>query len=328
MKPIPLMITVATLLACSLPTLAQTAPARITLLSGQVDMRSNGKAASHGAQMNAPVAAHNIISTRPRAQTEIQIGSTVVRLDAESELEISQIDAKHVSLNLHYGSAFFNVQDSSIVPQFEVRTTQGRLSLLEPGQVRVDAGTQPDATAIRLFSGSARFAGADGNQINLQSGTQVALRGRDVSTTPLMQDEFDDWNLGASGGRSGPSGITAAPRYDTRGETRYEPVTQAPRETITYYSEPAYISDQYPGQIVYNNVRTEYYPGWGYAPLYLGAWLWLNNAWYWDRGWGGHYYHPGYRPGYSNHATGGSWTHGSSHTGSVPGTGSGHGRHR
>lgn len=347
MKPISLLLPLAGLLAIGLPPAACSAPAkaarqtvvgpaaRITLISGQVDVRSNGKAAARPAQMNALLATHSIINTAARGQTEIQIGATVLRLDAESELEITRLDASNLAFNLHYGSAFARVSDDA-ARQFELRTAQGRVSLQEAAEVRVDAASAPDASAVRLFTGSARFIGNDGNNITLQSGTQLALRGGNISTTPLMNDEFDDWCLGTR------SQARAAPV--TREYTERRVVNQSDRSwdsapvrmaddsgTGSYYPETVYVTT--PTQTV---VRQDYAP-WIVAPLYVGAWLWLNNGWYWDRGARGHY-RGGSWNGYRGNYNGGH--HNTHHTGTprhtvvepprpVRGTpGSGPGRHR
>lgn len=308
MKPISLLLPLASLLAGALQPAAYSAPAkaarqttvgpaaRITLISGQVEVRSNGKTAAHPAQMNALLSTHSIINTAARGQTEIRIGSTVLRLDAESELEITRLDASNLAFNLHYGSAFARVNDAASAAQFELRTAQGRVSLQDAAEVRVDAASAPDASAVRLFTGSARFVGNDGNNITLQSGTQLALRGGNISTTPLMSDEFDDWCLGTrSQARAAPVSreyterrvvTQSAPGWDSA------PVRMADDSgTGTYYPETVYVTT--PGQTV---VRQDYSP-WIVAPLYVGAWLWLNNAWYWDRGARG-YYHGGYRGNY------------------------------
>jgi hypothetical protein len=361
MKPIPMIFTLAALLTCSLPSLgaqaqaqaqsksqsrsqSQSIPARITMLSGQVDLRSNANAVARPAQMSAPLAAHNIISTRPKAQAELTIGKLTVRLDAESELDISQLDAQHLKLALRNGSAFFTLADGAAANSIvaEVVTTQGRLPLQGPLQVRLDFAANPDASAIRLFSGNARFiannsnnggsSSNDGNQIVLQTDTQTVLRGGNISTTPLLPDEFDDWCLGASPRQQ--------VRYDSRdgrdtrmvqSEVRGDSVSRAAPDS-GWYEQPVYQTSPYPTQVVVQNVQTNYpgYSGWAYAPLYLGAWIWLNHAWYWDRGYWdrGHWDRGNWGRG---HGDRGSWDRGHAGQPHVPVhvTGnSGHTRHR
>ena len=156
------------LLLCSLSAFAQADPparvGRLSLVSGDVDFYDNYRDQPQSAQLNWPVTSQNVISTLRFAHAELQIGSTALRMESETELEVIAMDDLRIVLRLIAGSVHIRIRNPEIAPQFELRTAQGVVRLPEPGQVRVDFGTRPDATSIRVFSGSARF---DSNGNNL-----------------------------------------------------------------------------------------------------------------------------------------------------------------
>ena len=321
MKPFPLLFTLATLLPYGMVVQAQTPTqvqtqtpvARLSYISGAVDWRSNSKVAAKPVQNNAPLVARNILNTNARARSEFRIGNTLVRLDAESELEISQLDAKQVTLNLHYGSVYLQAASGAL----ELRSAQGSVRLQDGAQLRMDAVTQPDATAIRLFSGNAQFTANGAAPYELQVGTQFSLRGQGSNTASINRDEFDEWCLGGQAdvtnppnirhastqtlGRAEPMRVAAPIRVEA--PSRVEPM----RETASVeYSRPTYqtyttISEPYVPVTEINRtvVVNRYDPYWPVVPLVFGGLLWASyhHGWYGGHGYyRPHRYHHGHRP--------------------------------
>ena len=80
MKQISLTFTLVVLLFGSGAAIAQSIAARISELSGQVEIRSNLTAAAKSAQLNTIVGPKNIITVSPGGQAEIQLGANLFRL--------------------------------------------------------------------------------------------------------------------------------------------------------------------------------------------------------------------------------------------------------
>ncbi|MFP5394321.1 MAG: hypothetical protein ACLGI6_22745, partial [Gammaproteobacteria bacterium] len=99
-----------TLLALSvLSTLAQAddVPARvgrISMTQGQVSISADVGAESNAAIVNWPVTSRNQLVTARGARTELRVGSTAIRLDGDSALDITELDDDSLRLHLHYGS--------------------------------------------------------------------------------------------------------------------------------------------------------------------------------------------------------------------------------
>ena len=137
-------IQAVTLLACAvLSTLALAeSPARVgrvSLSQGQVGISGEVGDQPGAAQVNWPVTSHNVLTTGRGARTEIRIGSTAIRLDGDSSLEVSELDDERLRLRLNYGSVSLRVVNAEALAGFELATANARVRLQQPGRLRVDA---------------------------------------------------------------------------------------------------------------------------------------------------------------------------------------------
>ena len=97
---------------------------------------------------NQPLTTGDRLATDVGARAELQIGSTTVRLDASSELEIVQLDDEHVALELIDGSVIARVRDLNGAGQLELGTEEGRFVTLRDG-------TYPLSTRLVLYANAA-----------------------------------------------------------------------------------------------------------------------------------------------------------------------------
>src|SRR5580765_5303658 len=77
---------------------------RIADLQGQVWLYSPDAGEWIEAQRNRPLTNGDRLSTDAGARAEVRIGSTTVRLDSGTEIEVLAIDDDRMSLQLHSGS--------------------------------------------------------------------------------------------------------------------------------------------------------------------------------------------------------------------------------
>ena len=139
-------IKAATLVACAMFStlaLAQDMPparvGRIALAQGQVSISGEAGADTNAAPVNWPVTSHNRIVTARGARTEIRIGSTSLRLDGDTSLEVDELDDERLRLRLDYGSVNVRIRNAEALQGFELSTQNGRVRMQEPGRMRVDA---------------------------------------------------------------------------------------------------------------------------------------------------------------------------------------------
>ncbi|MFL6662944.1 MAG: hypothetical protein ACJ8G7_12240, partial [Rhizobacter sp.] len=77
---------------------------RLGDLSGQVWLYSPDAGEWVAAERNRPLTEGDRLATDNGARADVRIGSTTVRLDAGTELEVLTLDDEHVALQLHGGS--------------------------------------------------------------------------------------------------------------------------------------------------------------------------------------------------------------------------------
>jgi len=272
---------------------------RIALTQGQVSIGGEVGAEMAPAQVNWPVTSGTMVTTAPGARTELRIGSTSIRLDGESSLEVTQLDDVNLHLRLHYGSASVHVPNEDVVPGFELETPQARLRLQQGARVRVDAGRMRDTSAVEVFDGVALVDGG-GSELTLRAGKGAEIGDDDVRTMLAQRDAFDDWSIARD---RATNNLTAA-RYVGTDMTGYEDLDR-------YGSWQT--SDEY-GPLWTPVVGADWVPyrdgswtwidpwgwtwvdnsPWGYAPFHYGRWVYVNRRWSWAPG--RHREHPVWAP--------------------------------
>ena len=284
----------ATLLALAVYStlaLADDPPARVgrvALTQGQVSISSAGETAN-AALVNWPVTSNQTISTAPGARTELRVGSTAIRLDGDSALEVMQLDDDRLSLRLHYGSASIRVASDEVAGGFELTTPQARVLLQQAGRLRVDAERERDTSSIRVFEGVAVVEGG-GERLTVRSGRSAEVLGQDLRMTQALTDGFDEW--AAQRDRA-----TQAVRA-----TRYVPDEMTGYEDLDRYG--SWRDDSEYGALWLPTVSSNWVPyrdgrwtwiapwgwtwvdnaPWGYAPFHYGRWVQVNNRWAWAPG--------------------------------------------
>ena len=130
--------------------------------AGQVWVYSPDAGEWISAERNRPLTTGDRLSTDRSARAEVRVGSTVVRLDSNSELEVLRLDDDRLRLQLHRGSSMVRLRDSELAAQFEMVTAEGRFRTdragayrfeIAPGQshvMEIDAALYPRRKIERL----------------------------------------------------------------------------------------------------------------------------------------------------------------------------------
>jgi hypothetical protein len=261
---------------------------RVSLAQGQVSISMPGEAAST-ALVNWPVTSNNTISTAPGARSELRVGSTAVRIDGDSALEVVRLDDDELHLRLHYGSASIRVANGELAAGFELSTPDARVLLQGPGRVRVDAGRTPDTSTVNVFEGVAIVEGG-GERLTVRAGRSAEMQGNDLRTMQALPDAFDEW----AATRDREADAVRATRYVTSEMTGYEDLDR----------HGSWREDSEYGALWLPNVASTWVPyrdgrwtwiapwgwtwvddaPWGYAPFHYGRWVHVHNRWAWAPG--------------------------------------------
>ncbi|SDH28347.1 MULTISPECIES: FecR family protein [unclassified Duganella] len=261
---------------------------RISSIQGQVTLVGEGEPV--GASLNWPVTADNHVNTASGARTEFRVGSTAVRLDSDSDLEIVGMDDDLLRLRLNYGSVSIRVRSPEMLRDFELNTPQARITMLEPGILRVDVDRQPDTSQVTVLEGSARVEGA-GSSVVVNNGRHVDITPEDVRTSVARRDGFDVW----AEDRDRLDSATTTTRYVSSGMTGYEELDRNGSWTDNVEYGPLWTP---------RNVALDWAPyrdgrwtwlapwgwtwvdnaSWGYAPSHYGRWVLVERRWRWAPG--------------------------------------------
>src|SRR5476649_2358420 len=109
---------------------------RISSLQGQVTVLGNDGVANV-ALLNWPVTSANHVTTTRGARAEFRVGSAAIRLDGDSDMEVTELDDDRLRLRLNYGSANVRIKTDELLRGFELTTPQARITLNEPTSVRI-----------------------------------------------------------------------------------------------------------------------------------------------------------------------------------------------
>ena len=298
------------------PELATEVPAqvgRIALAQGQVSIGSDVGDEMTAAQVNWPVTSGNLISTAPGARTELRIGSTSIRLDCDSSLEVLQLDGDTLRLRLHYGSANLRVRNPDLLAGFELSTAQARIRLQQPGSLRIDAERARDTTSVNVFDGVAMVDGG-GSQLSVRAGKRADLSEDDVRTLSAQRDGFDDWSTGRDRAEEG----SASARYVGTEMTGYEDLDRYGSWTTDNEYGPLWMPTVTSTWVPYRDGSWTWLDPWGwtwvdnapwgYAPFHYGRWVQVRNRWAWAPGRaGGHAIRPVWAPALVGWVGGAGW---------------------
>jgi hypothetical protein len=263
---------------------------RVALAQGQVTIGGDVGAEMTAAQVNWPVTSGNTISTAAGSRTELRVGSTSIRLDGDSSLEVLQLDDDALRLRLHYGSASVRIVNADVLSGFELETPQARVRLQQPGRVRIDAERVQDTSAVTVFDGAA-FVEGGGSQLTVRAGKRVELvDDDDVRTLAATRDDFDDWSFTRDRYEDNARSV----RYVTSEMTGYEDLDRygSWREDPDY--GPLWIPAVSATWVPYRDGSWTWLDPWGwtwvdnapwgYAPFHYGRWVHVHNRWAWAPG--------------------------------------------
>ena len=285
---------VLALMACSVVAQAQSeseAPARVgrvSLVQGPVTISTEDSERAEDALVNWPVTSDNRITTERNGRTEIRIGSTAVRLDGNSSLEVRELDDDRLQLMLHYGSANIRVRNAEVLDGFAIETPQGRVRMREAGRIRVDASA--DGSLVDVFDGVA-LVEADGSTFSLRAGRRVEMRQGDLLTALAVRTSFDDW----ARLRDQQDDRVTSDRYVTTEMTGYEELDRHGSWSDNSDYGPVWLPRHVSsGWAPYRDGRWTWVSPWGwtwidnapwgYAPSHYGRWVMINQRWGWAPG--------------------------------------------
>ena len=272
--------------------------ARLSYIEGEVSMQPAGEEDWAPALLNRPLTTGDKLWTERDARAEIQVGPAAVRLGSEHRLLLPQRRRRHDpdahDRGRHQRAACARCDDNEHI---EIDTPNVALSLLRPGNYRVEVNDAGDATVVKISEGEAEATGPSQNFVvhNQEVATFAASKDLVAQFGTLgAPDEFDSWSLERDR-RDERVASSPTAEYVSPDVTGYEDLD----DNGTWSSEAEYGYVWTPSRVAVGWAPYQYGrwvwvspwgwtwiddAPWGYAPFHYGRWAHVRNRWCWVPG--------------------------------------------
>ena len=268
--------------------------ARLGYLQGSVSFQPAGETDWVGAVPNRPMSTGDQLWTDQDSRAEVQLGSAVIRLAANTGFSFLNLDDNTVQIQLTSGAINITVRRLGDDDDFEVDTPNQAFTVFQPGRYRVEASADGSYTVISVRAGEGEATG-NGETYTLRGGQRGTISGTDylnVDVTDIWgPDEFDTWSEGRDH------------RYDYSRSAQYLSHDVVGYDDLDDYGD--WRDDSNYGHVWFpNQVALGWAPyheghwdwispwgwtwvddsSWGYAPFHYGRWVSVGGRWGWVAG--------------------------------------------
>jgi hypothetical protein len=266
---------------------------RLSQISGTVSSHAGDEDHWSPAVLNEPVTSGNAFWTEPNSHAEIHVGSTALRMDGSTELDVTQLDDSGLQSRLTQGTMAIHVPQIHDGETYVVTTPRGTITLLRGGRYHIDAGTDADPTRVTVLQGQAQVT-SPGSELVVGQGENARITGTETIAYAIEQaapTALDSWDPPRAS--RAPEPLTA--RYVSPETTGYEDLDTAGR----WREEPNYGPVWYPQAVPVDWAPYRYGhwrwvapwgwtwiddAPWGFAPFHYGRWAYIGNSWGWVPG--------------------------------------------
>jgi FecR protein len=268
--------------------------ARMNYTQGSVSFQPGGEGDWVTAVPNRPLTTGDNLWADQGSRAEMHIGSTAIRLSAETSVTYLELDDRTTQLRLSAGTIVVRVRHLDDGDVFEVDTPSLAFNLQHTGEYRIDVDSTGDMTNVSVFSGRGEVTGG-GYSYTVVAGQSARFSGTDQLNYDIAQlpaaDDFDNWAFerdhredGAESANYVSAEMTGYEDLDDYGHWQYVggygtvwvpagvAVDWAPyRNGHWAYIDPwgwTWVEDE----------------PWGFAPFHYGRWAYAGNRWFWVPG--------------------------------------------
>ncbi|HYK88685.1 MAG TPA: DUF6600 domain-containing protein [Acidobacteriota bacterium] len=264
-------------------TLAQADPpdrvARLNFVEGNVSFLPSGGDEDDwvAAVLNRPLTTGDRLWADANSQAELHIGPNAIRIDSNTGISFLNLDDTTVQIRLSDGSVNVRLRRLDPGNTLEVDTPNVAFAIKRPGNYRIDAHPDNNATIATVYQGEAEAIGG-GRSWQVISDQQAFFTGtdtleydlKDADAQPL--GDFDRWARSRDEQEDRIAAATSP--YVSPEMTGYEDLNAYG----TWTQVPEYGWCWYPSRVVV-----------GWAPYRFGHWVWIAPwGWTWvdDEPWG------------------------------------------
>jgi len=270
--------------------------ARLSVIQGNVSLQPAGVDQFSQAETNYPLTSGDRIYVDNTSHAELQSDALALRMGAGADLTLTGMTDQLAQLGLAQGSIHvrsWDLQDGAVV---EIDTPNGTITIVRPGDVRIDSYPQDDATVVTVNSGQAMATGPNFSQV-VNPGQALKLTGSNpIYAEPVQLSPPDDLDrFDQDRDRRQMSARAAQQQYVNPNMIGYSDLD----EYGEWVPQPEYGQVWYPRNI--DAEWTPYHNGhwawvapwgwtwvesepWGFAPFHYGRWANFGGRWGWVPG--------------------------------------------
>lgn len=267
---------------------------RLSYISGAVSFSPAGEQDWVEAAINRPLIAGDRLWVDAGARAELQVGSSVVRMGANTSVTLVNLDDRVLQLQLSQGTVAVRVRRLGPRDLVEVDTPNLAYSVKRPGRYRLEVDTKSPDTTVLVREGQGEVYG-DGASYIVKAGQNYRFFGTDLgdydSIPAPRRDALDTWSDERD--RRGDKSVAA--RYVSRDVVGYEDLD----EYGSWRTAEGYGNVWVPNRVAsdwtpYQNGHWSWVEPWGwtwiddapwgFAVSHYGRWANMRGTWGWVPG--------------------------------------------
>ena len=173
--------------------------ARLNYSQGSISFRPAGEDDWVTAVPNRPMVTGDDLWADENSRAEVHIGSTAIRLGAQTGITFLALDDNTTQIRLAQGSLIVRLRHVDDDDSYEIDTPNIAFTLLQPGEYRVDVSQDGSRTDVTTWHGRGNVTGG-GLSYSVLAGQSASFTGNqdhldyDLSQVP-DRDGLDDWAL-------------------------------------------------------------------------------------------------------------------------------------
>jgi len=268
--------------------------ARLGYMEGSVSFQPAGESEWVQAVANRPMTTGDKLWADKDSRAELQLGSAVIRLGANTGCSFLNLDDRTVQIQLTSGVLSISVRRLDRDDVFEIDTPNQAFSVFQPGSYRVEASEDGNYTVVSVREGEGESTG-NGQNFTLHAGQRGTFSGTDTLTADVVQiggpDDFDNWAYG----REHRHHNSRSAQYVSHDVVGYDDLD----DYGDWRDDPSYGHVWFPNRVAVG--WAPYHEGhwdwispwgwtwvddspWGYAPFHYGRWVSVGGRWGWVAG--------------------------------------------